>query len=269
MQLNKELLILAGFIALFLISYATGWFCDKNFRLVMRKTKLSAFKRLLFHFRDSKMKENKGHSVVCVGLERLAFADLFLGAGCFAAVKFTGNTVVFLGSAALMAASFGLYVFQLYTNVPKYKARKKELDKMDETGFEDYRSAPKQKPVQSEAVRVNQYPNIRKDTVADSDGRIDSMESGRELLKKKGLLDDDIFSPFVSDVTDKFTGEKIMAEFSDESDIEIGKAALEDLAGKQLKTDAYSGVNRFEESRNTYSKPAENKNTPVRKDDNE
>lgn len=248
MQLNKELLILAGFVALFFIYYGTGWFCDKNFRLVMRKTKLSPARKILYHFRGSKMKDDKGHAMVCLKFERIAFVNIILGAICFAAVKVTGQTLVFLGSGALGAASFAFFVFQMYINIPKYKERKKQLDNMDETGFEDYHVSVQVNASSSEEKQAKQPSVATASKAVITDGRIDSLESGREILKNKGLLDDDIFLPMVADVTDKFTNVKAKMSFSEESDIEIGKAALNDLAGKQLKTEAFRNVNSFDDS---------------------
>lgn len=261
MQLNKEYLIIAGFIVLFLLYYLFGWFCDKNFRLVMRKTKLSPFKKFFLHFRGAKTKENKGHAVVCVKFEEFSFLNLFLGAFCFAAVKLTEQDMVFYGSAALMAMSFAGFAFQVYTNTGIYNDRKKQAEMMDETGFEDYRAVAS--PIQPEA-QDKAYPNVKKSVMADSDDRIDSLESGKEYLKRKGLLDDDTYSPYFSDSAYAFRDNRNYGEFSDESNIQKGKEALKDFAGKQLNTEAYRNVNNFESPVNSYSsapsvKEAENK----------
>lgn len=251
MQLNKEYLIIAGSAALFLIYYIFGWFCDKNFRLVMRKSKLSPFKKIFLHFRGSKMKENRGHAIVCIKFEEFAFLNLILGVLCFAAVKITGQQMVFLGSAALLGMSFAGFAFQAYMNIGKYQDRKKQTENMDETGFEDYRVTAS--AVQTEEKKPTSYPSIKKSDIVDSDNRIDSLASGREYMKNKGLLDDDIFSPFVADAVDKFKGNSINGEFSEGTDIEKGKEALKDFAGKQLNTEFYRNVNNFEKPVNSYS----------------
>lgn len=255
---DKSILILAGFLALFFAYYAAGWFCDKNFRLVMRKQKLRGLKKALFHFRGSKAKEDRGHAMICVKFEQLSIVNLILGALGFAAVRFTDNTFVFLGCGALMAGSGLMLVYQLYINIMKYKERKQQLDSRDETGFEDYRASVSE----SEAPKETSYPTVRTPVMVDSSGRTDSLESGREILKNKGLLDDDIFSPFVTDAVNKYTGNKVSTEFSEESDIEKGKAILRDMPGKQLSTESYMNVNNFDDLNNAYTqKPAD---TPER-----
>ena len=83
-------------------------------------------------------------------------------------------------------------------------------------------------------------------------------------VKSKGLLDDDIFSPFVSDVTDKFRGVKTESEFAEETSIAEGKEALKNLAAKQLNSESFSGVNHFEKKENAYSAKADGEENSLR-----
>lgn len=289
MQLNKEYLVLAGFLGMFLLYYVFGWLFDKKFRTVMSKSKLSSFKKILFHFKGSKMKEDKGHSNACIRSETVSLVNLVLGALCFFAVKITGQTLVFLASAALMAMSFAGFVFLVYINIVKYTTRTRQAQLMDETGFEDYHAARQVQPPKQAS-----YPNARSKSESITGEVTDSMESGREYLKNRGLLDDDVFSPVVADAMDKYVGNEIKLDFAKESDIAKGKEALRDFAGKQLNTEAYGSVNNFEKAVNSYSAEeksektvqdiisehkqeinpenqfkAVNSYTPVRKDDNQ
>lgn len=204
-------------------------------------------KKFFFHFRGSKMKEDKGHAIICVKFQAIAFLNLLLAAICGVTVKVTaGQTMVFLASGALMAGSFGVFVFQAYMNVMKCNERKRQIELMDETGLEDYDAIPQPEPqreIPSQAVRVPKN--------TDDGDKTNSMAIGKEILKNKGLLDDDIFSPFVTDAVDKFNDGSIRTEFSQEGDIKRGKEALRDYAGKQLSTEGFNNVNNFERYRNT------------------
>ena len=76
--------------------------------------------------------------------------------------------------------------------------------------------------------------SIRTEHEKPSDDKLGSLESGRKIIENKGILDDDVFSPYVSDVTDKFRGVKLNQNFSEGDNIEAGKNALKDMAEKQL-----------------------------------
>lgn len=245
----KVLLIISGYLGLFLLYYIFGWFCDKEFRLVMRKTKLSSAQKIFFHFRGSKMKEDRGHAIICVKFETIAFVNILLGIICGIAVMVTGHTLIFLASGALMAGSFGVFAFQAYINVMKCKERKNQIELMDETGFEDYDELPQSEPpkvIPSQAVRVPKN--------TDDGDKTNSMAIGKEILKNKGLLDDDVFSPFVADAVDKFKGEELKSSFSEEGNITKGKEALRNYAGKQLSTEGFKNVNNFDRPKNAYGK---------------
>lgn len=252
----KSIIILAGFIALFVIGYFTGWYCDKDFRLFLRKTKLSPFKARIYRFRDSKIEEDKGHAVVCVNFQQLAFLDLTLGIICFLSVFITKSKLIFLGSGALMALMGAMFLFQLYINTMKYKERKSRSEKMDETGFEEYRSTAPVAPMPKSSQPTKRTAAIVKSENTNTD-KIDTLAGGREYLKNKGLLDDDVFSPFVSDVTSKFTGVSIREDFAKADDISSGKEMLKGMIERQLKEEPFTSSNKFEKSVNFYSKDGE------------
>ena len=242
------MLIPAAFIALFFVYYIAGWFLDKNFRLTMRKTRLSSVEKVFLHFRGTGKNKDRGHAIICVRLEKGSFINILLGAVSYAAMRFIGGKLVILICGFLLLLSFGLFAFEIFMNMTKHLDRKQIIDKMDETGFEDYHVEEKTAPVsQSAAVHV---PVRKEDTESIEDTRLtDKIKE----VKSKGLLDDDIFSPFVTDVTSKFRGVKTESEFSDGTSIADGKEALKNLAEKQLKAESFSGVNHFEKSKNSYS----------------
>lgn len=278
-----------GFIALFLIYYIAGWFLDKNFRMTMRKTKLSSAEKVFLHFRGTGKDKDRGHAIICVRLEKFSFINLFLAIAVFALSRLIGGKFVFIGFALILLMSGVLFAFEIFMNMTKHLDRKHIISQMDETGFEDYHVEEKTAPVsQSVAVHV---PVRKEDTESTEDTRLtDKIKE----VKSKGLLDDDIFSPFVTDVTDKFRGVKTESEFSDGTSIADGKEALKNLAERQLKAEAFSGVNEFEKKKSFYSENNDaedefsvrgmidrhkqdidpgiqmrgvNKNEPVRKDD--
>lgn len=257
MQL-KELLIIAGYLVMFLMYYLFGWFCDKNFRLYMRKTKLPPYKKIFFHFRGTKLKENRGHALICVKFQIVAFINILIGAICTIAVKVTnGQMMVFLASGALLAASFGVFAFKVYENICKYNDRKKQDELRDETGLEDY---DKISSVPVSEIPQQPIPNqvVRAPINTDDGDKTKSMAIGKEILKNKGLLDDDTFMPFSSNVADTFKdGTRMAAELSEADDIKRGKEALKDYAGKQLSTEGFNYVNNFEEHKNAYGKVKE------------
>lgn len=249
----KSIIILAGFLALFVIGYFTGWYCDKDFRLFLRKTKLSPFKARIYLFRGSRVKEDKGHAVSCVNFQQLAFLNLALGIICFWSVLKSKSKLVFLGSGALMALMGAMFLFQLYINTMKYKERKSRSEKMDETGFEEYRSTAPVAPMPKSSQPTKRTAVVVKSEDTNTD-KIDTLAGGRAYLKNKGILDDDVFSPFVSDVTNKFNSVRIREDFSKADDISSGKDMLKDMIERQLKEEPFASSNKFERSVNFYSK---------------
>ena len=247
MDANKLLMIIpVGFIALFFIYYIAGWFLDKNFRLTMRKTKLTAAQKVFLHFRGTGKNKDRGHAVICVRLEKFSFINILLGAVAFAASKFIGGKPALLGSGFLLFMSAAFFAFEIFMNMTKHLDRKHIIDEMDETGFEDYRIEEKITPVsQSVAVPV-------KKEIAQSSQNTKLTDKIKEV-KNKGLLDDDIFSPYITDVTSKFRGVKTESEFSEGTSIAEGMEALKGIAERQLKAEAFSGVNQFEKKESSYS----------------
>lgn len=259
----KSLIILVGFIGLFAASYFTGWYCDKEFRLFLRKTKLSPFKAYIYRFRDAKIKEDKGHAVVCVNFQQLSFLSLIMGIICFVSFFKTKSSMIFLGSCVLLLLMGSMFLFQLYTNTMKYKERKMHFKEMNEAGLEDFRST-----VPTHSYRVpdfSEHVDSFVPTEETNNDKIDSLASGREYIKNKRILDDDIFSPFVTDVTSKFTNVRMREEFADGDSISAGKAILKDTIERQLNEEHFENRNSFERSIDLYLKEKEaskNQNPP-------
>lgn len=241
------MIVTAGFAALFFVYYISGWFLDKLFRLTMRKMKLTSAQKIFLHFRGTGKNKDKGHAIVCVRLEKLSFINLLLAIAVFALSRLIGGKFVFIGFALLLLMSAAFFVFVIFQNMMKHMDRKHIIDEMDETGFEDYRVEEKEISFpQSVAVPAR---GDKADSPEDTSRLTDKIKE----VKSKGLLDDDIFSPFVTDVTNKFRGVKTESAFSDGTSIAEGKEALKNLAEKQLKAESFSGINHFEKSKNSYS----------------
>ncbi len=263
MQLNKEYLIAAGCFMLFIMYYLFGWFFDKNFRLVMNVSELSPAQKRFFRFRGSKSSSDDKHAVICIRAEMLSFINIIMGILCFAAIKFTGKYLVYIGSVAFTEISLVGFVFIAYMNINKYRAIQNGINQADETSFENY-----EKNVEAEfkAPEKPAYPTVKKASVTGKtanniesgkkylknrglfdndvfstfisepeDEQTDNIESGKNQLKSRNLLDDDVFLPCIADAVDKFDDEDINTDFREAGntadgrtdDIKKGKKYLE------------------------------------------
>lgn len=243
--------VTVGFVVMFFAYYFAGWFFDDSFRLTLRKTKISSAQKIFLHFRGTGEDKDRGHAIICVRLEKLSFVNIPLAIAVFVLSKVIGGKFVFIGFALILIMSIGFLLFLLSQNLIKHMDRKQILDRMDETGLADYKSDEIPTPV-SYSVAV---PSMTDNNNNAPDTRLtDKIKE----VKSKGLLDDDIFSPFVTDVTSKFRGVKTESEFAEGTSIAEGKEALKNLAEKQLKAESFSGVNHFEKKENSYSSKSGN-----------
>lgn len=243
--------VTVGFVIMFFAYYFAGWFLDDIFRMTLRKTKISSAQKIFLHFKGTGEDKDRGHAIICVRLEKLSFVNIPLAIAVFVLSKVIGGKFVFIGFALILIMSIGFLLFLLSQNITKHMDRKQLLDQMDETGLADYKSDESPEPVVSYSVAV---PSMTDKNNNAPDTRLtDKIKE----VKSKGLLDDDIFSPFVSDVTDKFRGVKTESEFAEGTSIAEGKEALKNFAAKQLGSESFSGVNNFEKIENAYSVKAD------------
>ncbi len=248
--------VTVGFVVMFFAYYFAGWFFDDSFRLTLRKTKISSAQKIFLHFRGTGEDKDRGHAIICVRLEKLSFVNIPLAIAVFVLSRVIGGKFVFIGFALILIMSIGFLLFLLSQNLTKHMDRKQMLDRMDETGLADYKSDEKPSPV-SYSVAV---PSMTDNNNAPDTRLTDKIKE----VKSKGLLDDDIFLPFVTDVTSKFRGVKTESEFAEGTSIAEGKEALKNLAEKQLKAESFSGVNHFEKKENAYSAKADGEENSLR-----
>ncbi len=258
MPLKFMLIVIAGAF-LSVVMYAFGWFNDKNFRLVMRKKRISAFGRCFLHFRGTKLFENRGHAVACVKYEKTAPIVFVL---CLAVVtvsrKVLGDSLTsFAVSAGFELLLFLIFILTSRNNILKYKERKKIIESRDETGFDEFTEPEKTEAFEIKSV-VKVFDESEK-TEEKSGGNVTSFKDGIEIVKNKGLLDDDIYNPLGADYSRKYRAVSFKGEFADGSSIQKGKEELKDKLKQSLIEESFSVNKRQSDSDKQKEIPVEDK----------